>query len=58
MDYSSTDASVYRELPLAVVWPRSAADRKKVLALQPAKNKHCEKPAGTSLAGQVVVPES
>lgn len=51
----STDASVYRELPLAVVWPRSAADIKKVLAFATReKTSITMRAAGTSLAGQVV----
>jgi FAD/FMN-containing dehydrogenase/Fe-S oxidoreductase len=51
----STDASVYRELPMAVVWPANTSDLKKLI-------KFCNtngisltvRAAGTSLAGQVV----
>lgn len=51
----STDASAYREVPLAVVWPRSAADIKKVLAFATReKTGMTMRAAGTSLAGQVV----
>ena len=51
----STDASVYKELPVAVVWPRGESDLRKIL-LFAAKNKTALtiRAAGTSLAGQVV----
>lgn len=51
----STDASVYKELPVAVVWPRGESDLRKIL-LFAAKNKTTLtiRAAGTSLAGQVV----
>jgi FAD/FMN-containing dehydrogenase/Fe-S oxidoreductase len=51
----ATDASAYRELPLAVAFPRSEKDLKKLIAFA---NKHktglIPRTAGTSLAGQVV----
>jgi FAD/FMN-containing dehydrogenase/Fe-S oxidoreductase len=51
----ATDASAYRELPLAVAFPRSQNDLKKLIAFA---NKHkvglIPRTAGTSLAGQVV----
>ncbi len=51
----ATDASAYRELPLAVAFPRSENDLKKLVAFA---NKHkvglIPRTAGTSLAGQVV----
>ena len=51
----ATDASVYREMPLAVSRPKSVADIKKLIAFA---NKHktslIPRTAGTSLAGQVV----
>lgn len=51
----STDASAYREKPIAVVWPESVSDIKLVVNFA----KHHKIPiipraAGTSLAGQVV----
>lgn len=51
----ATDASVYRELPLAVVLPRSEYDICQLVEL--AKNHNASlipRAAGTSLAGQVV----
>ena len=51
----STDASSYRELPLAVVIPKHKEDVRKVLAF--AREHHTSvipRGAGTSLAGQVV----
>jgi len=51
----ATDASVYREIPLAVAWPKGDSDLKKILAL--ASNECISitiRAAGTSLAGQVV----
>ena len=53
----ATDASIYREEPLAVVYPHHAADLKKLLAF--AVKHHIgiiPRAAGTSLAGQVVGP--
>lgn len=51
----ATDASAYRELPLAVAFPRSESDLKKLIAFA---GKHkiglIPRTAGTSLAGQVV----
>ena len=51
----STDASSYRELPLAVTLPRNKEDVKKILSF--AREHHTSiipRGAGTSLAGQVV----
>jgi FAD/FMN-containing dehydrogenase/Fe-S oxidoreductase len=51
----STDASVYREQPVAVVWPRGISDIRKVLSF--ASHEHTGvtmRAGGTSLAGQVV----
>ncbi len=51
----STDASVYREKPLAVVWPRGGDDIKKILKFASGtKTGVTIRAAGTSLAGQVV----
>ena len=51
----ATDASAYREMPLAVAIPKTADDIKKLIAFS---NKHhvslIPRAAGTSLAGQVV----
>jgi len=51
----ATDASVYREIPLAVIRPRNSEDIKKVVNFASA---NCmtviPRGAGTSLAGQVV----
>jgi FAD/FMN-containing dehydrogenase/Fe-S oxidoreductase len=51
----STDASVYKEMPVAAVWPKGKEDIKKVLifSLQ-QKIPVTVRAAGTSLAGQVV----
>ena len=51
----ATDASVYREIPLAVTRPKDKSDIKKLIDFA-AKNKTSLTPrtAGTSLAGQVV----
>ena len=51
----ATDASAYRELPLAVIYPKSSEDIEKVV-LFADQNKMTIIPraAGTSLAGQVV----
>src|SRR5947208_16258208 len=51
----ATDASAYREIPLAVAIPKSVADLKKLIVF--AKDNHTSlipRTAGTSLAGQVV----
>ncbi len=51
----STDASVYREVPLAVSWPRNTSDIRKILAFASDNNTAVVmRAAGTSLAGQVV----
>ncbi len=51
----STDASVYREVPLAVVWPKNESDIRKILAFASReKIAITMRAAGTSLAGQVV----
>ena len=51
----STDASVYKEAPVAVAWPRGPSDIRKIL-LFAAKEKSSItlRAGGTSLAGQVV----
>jgi FAD/FMN-containing dehydrogenase/Fe-S oxidoreductase len=51
----STDASVYKEVPVAVIWPKGVSDLKKII--QFANNEKISitaRAAGTSLAGQVV----
>lgn len=51
----ATDASVYREIPMAVVYPRSIEDIKKLIFLAGKHNLTLiPRGAGTSLAGQVV----
>jgi FAD/FMN-containing dehydrogenase/Fe-S oxidoreductase len=51
----STDASVYREKPLAVVWPKGISDIRKVLLFaRKEKTGVTLRAGGTSLAGQVV----
>ncbi len=51
----ATDASAYREMPLAVAVPKSVADIKKLIAFALAeKTSLVPRTAGTSLAGQVV----
>ncbi len=51
----STDASVYRERPAAVVWPKGISDLKKlVLFAAGEKSGLTLRAGGTSLAGQVV----
>jgi FAD/FMN-containing dehydrogenase/Fe-S oxidoreductase len=51
----ATDASVYKELPLAVARPKSEADIKKLISFASAnKTSLIPRTAGTSLAGQVV----
>ncbi|MTI40954.1 FAD-binding and (Fe-S)-binding domain-containing protein [Fulvivirga lutimaris] len=51
----STDASSYREIPLAVALPKSKSDLKKLIQFaQEHKTSLIPRTAGTSLAGQVV----
>lgn len=51
----STDASVYKEMPLCVVWPKNKEDIKEVLKFAAAeKIGVIPRAGGTSLAGQVV----
>jgi FAD/FMN-containing dehydrogenase/Fe-S oxidoreductase len=51
----ATDASAYREMPLAVAVPRTKDDIKKLIAFAHAeKTSLIPRTAGTSLAGQVV----
>ncbi|ULQ57844.1 FAD-binding protein [Flavihumibacter rivuli] len=51
----ATDASAYREMPLAVAIPRTTADIKKLIAFAlEHKTSLIPRTAGTSLAGQVV----
>jgi FAD/FMN-containing dehydrogenase/Fe-S oxidoreductase len=51
----ATDASVYREVPLAVAFPKSEADIKKlILFAKENKTSLIPRTAGTSLAGQCV----
>src|SRR3978361_1574281 len=51
----ATDASAYREMPLAVAIPKSVEDIKKLIAFARAENTSLiPRTAGTSLAGQVV----
>ncbi len=51
----ATDASAYREMPLAVAIPKSVDDIKKLIAFAHAqKTSLIPRTAGTSLAGQVV----
>jgi FAD/FMN-containing dehydrogenase/Fe-S oxidoreductase len=51
----ATDASAYREMPLAVAVPRSVADLKKLIHFAKSeKTSLIPRTAGTSLAGQVV----
>ncbi|GAB4193651.1 MAG: FAD-binding and (Fe-S)-binding domain-containing protein [Thermoflexibacter sp.] len=51
----ATDASAYREMPLAVAIPKSEADIKKlILFAKENKTSLIPRTAGTSLAGQVV----
>jgi FAD/FMN-containing dehydrogenase/Fe-S oxidoreductase len=53
----ATDASSYRELPLAVTRPKDKDDIKKIIAFaRSAKSSIIPRGAGTSLAGQVVGP--
>ena len=51
----ATDASAYRELPLAVAIPKTESDIKKLIVFATAENTSLiPRTAGTSLAGQVV----
>jgi FAD/FMN-containing dehydrogenase/Fe-S oxidoreductase len=51
----ATDASAYREMPLAVAVPKNVADIKKLIAFaREEKTSIIPRTAGTSLAGQVV----
>ncbi len=51
----STDASVYKEKPVAVIWPKGTADIRKILHFaSDEKTNVIVRAAGTSLAGQVV----
>lgn len=51
----ATDASVYREIPLGVVYPKNSNDIKKIIAFAHSnKISLIPRTAGTSLAGQVV----
>lgn len=53
----ATDASIYRELPLAVAYPKSTADiQKLILFAQENSVSLIPRTAGTSLAGQCVGP--
>ena len=51
----STDASAYKEVPLAVIWPEGKDDLKKIIAFALEEKRGITmRAAGTSLAGQVV----
>jgi len=51
----ATDASVYREVPQAVIWPSGVADIKKIVRFAAeTKTSITMRAGGTSLAGQVV----
>jgi len=51
----ATDASAYREIPLAVALPRTVSDIKKLIHfVRSEKISLIPRTAGTSLAGQVV----
>ncbi len=51
----STDASVYKEMPLAVIWPKNISDLKKIVQFTSKEGIGITmRAAGTSLAGQVV----
>jgi FAD/FMN-containing dehydrogenase/Fe-S oxidoreductase len=51
----ATDASVYKEEPSAVAWPKSASDIRKIIEFARAeKTSVTLRAGGTSLAGQVV----
>jgi FAD/FMN-containing dehydrogenase/Fe-S oxidoreductase len=51
----STDASVYKEAPVAVAWPKNEEDIRKIIMFANAERTGLTlRAAGTSLAGQVV----
>lgn len=51
----STDASDYKEEPVAVIWPKGREDIRKIIAFARTEKKGITvRAAGTSLAGQVV----
>ena len=51
----ATDASIYREIPLGVAYPRSKDDIKALLDEARKRQTHLiPRAAGTSIAGQVV----
>src|SRR5664279_1233633 len=51
----STDASVYKEEPSAVAWPKTVEDIRKILQFAAQEKSHVTlRAGGTSLAGQVV----
>ena len=51
----STDASVYKEMPLAIIWPKGDSDIKLIMAFAMQERVGITiRAAGTSLAGQVV----
>jgi FAD/FMN-containing dehydrogenase len=51
----ATDASAYREIPLAVAFPKNESDIKKLIRFATQhKTSLIPRTAGTSLAGQVV----
>jgi FAD/FMN-containing dehydrogenase/Fe-S oxidoreductase len=51
----ATDASVYKEHPIAVIWPKSSNDIRKILEFaRQEKTNITMRAGGTSLAGQVV----
>ncbi len=51
----ATDASAYREMPLAVAMPKTVGDIKKLITFaRTEKTSLIPRTAGTSLAGQVV----
>src|ERR1700749_1238166 len=51
----ATDASAYREMPLAVAIPKTLQDLKKLIAFPHSEKTYLiPRTAGTSLAGQVV----
>ncbi|MDQ1296673.1 MAG: hypothetical protein QG611_651 [Bacteroidota bacterium] len=51
----ATDASVYKEFPVAVIWPKGKSDLKKIISFAAEERTSITmRAAGTSLAGQVV----
>jgi FAD/FMN-containing dehydrogenase/Fe-S oxidoreductase len=51
----ATDASAYKEFPLAVIWPKCEEDIKKIIGFAASEKTGITlRAAGTSLAGQVV----